>query len=190
MVRIFYKWLVIIKPINYSCVLFLVQFQLDGFQGLNIQYIITVIDRRLFIVKRRKSHTLKMTTITFFATHSQPHRSPLSMIYGLDNPRYFINKGDGTCNVVQDGHLTHLFPWHRYIFQQFQHGMWDIFKCTQMYTLFSAVFAVAHVTMILHNFANVLRRKLLFTRINECCLASSFSILATLSLLPFTRFDS
>lgn len=55
---------------------------------------------------------------------------PLGDVDRLYNPRDFIDKGNGSCDVVQDGHISDLFPGHWHVLQQFQHCMGHVFEGT------------------------------------------------------------
>lgn len=45
---------------------------------------------------------LKMSSITFFSTHHDPHGAPLCHVNWLDYARDFVHKRDGARDVVQN----------------------------------------------------------------------------------------
>ena len=53
---------------------------------------------------------------------------PLRDVDWLNDPRDFIDEGDGTSDVVQNLDVTDLFPWHRHVFQQLHHSMRHVFQ--------------------------------------------------------------
>lgn len=59
-----------------------------------------------------------------------PALPPLSYVDWLDNPRNFIDKGNGSRDVIQDRYISNLFPRHRHVLQQLQHCMRHVFKRT------------------------------------------------------------
>ena len=67
------KRIVIIKPFINTWIFFWVQLNLDRFQRFNIQDIVCIIQRRFLIIKRRKSHSLKMPSVSLFSSHHDPH---------------------------------------------------------------------------------------------------------------------
>lgn len=87
------------------------QIHLNWFKhGLHIQNVFTIIERRLFVIKRRKAHAFEMVTVTLLTPHHDPHSSPLGNVDGLDHPGDFIDKSDGTRNVIEDLAIAELLP--------------------------------------------------------------------------------
>ena len=54
-----------------------------------------------------------------------------------------------------------LLPWIRDVFKQFHYSVRHVLECTKMDTFVVTEFAVAHVTMILDDFAYMLGRQVL-----------------------------
>jgi hypothetical protein len=75
----------------------------------------SIVQWRFFVIKGRHPHALKMATIALFATHSEPHRCPLSVIDGRDDAGNVVDEGDRTGDMVKDGHLADLFLSRMYI---------------------------------------------------------------------------
>ena len=66
--------------------------------------------------------------------HAPLHRDnlpPLRDVDRLDDPRDFIDEGDGASDVVEHLDITDLFPWHRHVFQQLHHSMRHILQCSK-----------------------------------------------------------
>lgn len=58
------------------------------------------------------------------------HLPPLCDVDRLYDPRDFIHKGNSSGNVVEDRHVSDLFPGHRHVFQQLQHCMGHVLEGT------------------------------------------------------------
>ena len=54
-----------------------------------------------------------------------------------------------------------MLSWIRNVFKQFHYGVRHVLECTKMDMLVIREFAVAHVTMVLDDFAYMLRRHVL-----------------------------
>ena len=54
--------------------------------------------------------------------------TPLRNVDRLYDPGDFIDKRDGSCDVVEHGHISNLFPGHGHVLQQLQHGMGHILQ--------------------------------------------------------------
>lgn len=130
-----FQRLVIVEPIKHRIIFFLIKFHLDGLKWFNIENIISIVKRGFLIVERRESHSFEMSTISLFATHHDPHSSPLSSVYRFDNFRDLIHKCDSSSNMVKSLHVPDLFPWHWHIFKELVDSMRNIFECTQIYSL-------------------------------------------------------
>jgi hypothetical protein len=127
--------LVIVEPIEDRIVFFLVEFDLDCFKRLDIKDIVSVVQRRFFVVKGRESHSFEMAAIAFLAPHHDPHRAPLCGVHRLDDLRDLVHKGNGACDVVKSFDVANLLPWHGHVFEQLVYGMGYILKSTQVNSL-------------------------------------------------------
>ena len=114
-----FKWLCIIKPIVDSIVFLLIQLHINGFQWLNIEYILAIVKRRLLIVERRKSHPFEMSSIPLLPSHHNPHCSPLSRIDWFNDSGNLINESYRTCYVVKYFYIFYLLPRHWNVLEQF-----------------------------------------------------------------------
>ena len=83
------------------------------------------------------------------------------MVYRFDNTRDLVDEGDGTGDVVEYWDLADLLPRVRDVLKQLHDRMWYVFEGTKVNTLVVPELAIAHVTMVLDNFADVLGRKIL-----------------------------
>ena len=72
---------VFIEPLADRGVLLGIQFHLNSFQGFHVVYIVPVIQRRLFVVKWRKSHAFEVSSIPFLSSHHDPHGSGVVQVY-------------------------------------------------------------------------------------------------------------
>jgi len=93
-----------------------------------------------------------VTTISLFSPHGNPHGTPLCQKYRLDYKRDLIYKSNRAGDVVENWHLTHLFPRHRHVFQQLDDSVWHVFQSTKIYAL---------VMSVVENKINFSKRKLL-----------------------------
>jgi hypothetical protein len=120
-----------LDPINFCTLEKLCGFQLHP-----------IIERRLFIIKRRKSksekhskpHSLEMSPISLFSPHLNPHSPSLRNVDGLNHSWNLVDKRDCSGNVVQHFDFTdlairlliYLFPGHGHVFEQLQDCMWHV----------------------------------------------------------------
>ena len=81
---------------------------LNGLEGLNVEDVVGVVERRLLVVERREPHPLEVATIALLSAHHDPHRTPLSQVDGLDDPGNLVDEGDGAGDVVQHGDVANL----------------------------------------------------------------------------------
>lgn len=68
----------------------------------NHQQVVSVVQRRLLIVKRWEAHAFEVPPVTLLTPHHDPHAAPLGHVHWLDDQRYLINKADGASDVIQD----------------------------------------------------------------------------------------
>lgn len=59
-----------------------------------------------------------------------PLLPPLGNVDWLDDPGDFIHKGNRSSDVVEDWHISDLFPGHGHVFQQLQNSMGHVLKGT------------------------------------------------------------
>ena len=117
----------VIKPVKNGVIFLLVQFHLDGLQRFNVQYVVSIVEGRFFIIKGRKSNSLEMPSISLFSSHHDPHGAPLGLVYWLNNFGGLIDKGDSTCDMVQNFNGPFLLPGHWHIFKEFKKSVRDVF---------------------------------------------------------------
>lgn len=120
--------LMVIEPIEYSIVLLLIEFHVDGLQRLYIEDIVPIIQRRLFIVKGWESHSLEMPSISLLPPHHDPHSSPLSGVDRFYDLWDLVNKSDCPCDMIENLDVSNLLPRHGYILEKFENSMWNEFK--------------------------------------------------------------
>jgi len=63
----------VIKPLADRRIFIRIKFNLDSFQWFHIQHIISIIERRFFVIKWRKTHSFEVPTISFLPAHHNPH---------------------------------------------------------------------------------------------------------------------
>ena len=129
------QWLVIIEPIKDWVVFLFIEFHLNGLKGLNIEYIVTIVKGGLLIIKRRESHSLEMTAVTLFSTHHDPHGAPLCGIHWLNDFGYLIDECNGTSNVIESLHISHLLPGHRHVLKELVYGVRDVLEGPKIHAL-------------------------------------------------------
>ena len=111
------KRLVIIEPIKYRVVFLLIEFHLDCLKWFNVKDIVTIVKRRLLIVKRWESHTLEVTSVSLLTSHHDPHRAPLSSVDWLDNLWDLIDECDCSRDMVKGFHVSNLLPRHGHVLE-------------------------------------------------------------------------
>lgn len=75
--------------------------------------------------------------ITFGLKVLSSRNSPLPPLWNVDwlnDPRDFIDKWNGSSDVIKHGHISNLFPRHRHVFQQLQHCMGHVLEGTVQQT--------------------------------------------------------
>ena len=86
------------------------------------------------------------------------------MIDWFNHSWYFVDKGNGARDVVEDRHLANLFPGIRDVLEQLHNGVRNVFQSTEVHSLVVPEFAVAHVAMVFYDLAYVFRRQVLDSR--------------------------
>lgn len=109
--------LVIIEPIINDVVFLSIQLHINWLQRLHLHYVVSIVQRRLLVIKRRESHSFKMSSISFLTSHHNPHRSPLGCVDGLNHSRNFIYKADSSSDMIENLHSSDLFPRHWCVFE-------------------------------------------------------------------------
>mmetsp|Transcript_67280 Transcript_67280/g.140138 ORF Transcript_67280/g.140138 Transcript_67280/m.140138 type:complete len:884 (+) Transcript_67280:4960-7611(+) len=156
----------VIEPVQHRRVLVLVQLHLHGFQRLDIQQIIAIIERRLLIIEGRETHASEMATITLLPTHHNPHRAPLCNENGLDDFRDFVHKRDCSSQMVKNVDVSNLLPWHRHVLQQLQDRVRHIFQCPEVNALIVTELLARHISVILDDLSQMLWREILLLRLH------------------------
>lgn len=72
------------------------------------QDIVCIVQRRLLVIEWREAHALEMPAITFLAPHHDPHSPPLCSVHWLYHERDFIDKADGSRDMVKHINLLDL----------------------------------------------------------------------------------
>jgi len=118
----------IIEPVINSVVFLLIKLHIDGLKRFHLKDIVPIIQRSLLIVKGWKPYSFEMPPISFLSPHHDPHGSPLSSVDGLNHPWNLVNEADGSCDVVENFHVSDLFPWHRSVFEEFIDSVRGVFQ--------------------------------------------------------------
>mmetsp|Transcript_8730 Transcript_8730/g.18588 ORF Transcript_8730/g.18588 Transcript_8730/m.18588 type:complete len:335 (-) Transcript_8730:298-1302(-) len=177
------QWLVVIEPLVDCCVLLLIQLQLNSLKRINVQDVVSIVQWGLLVIEGRKAHALEVATVALLAPHHNPHRTPLSCVHWLDHPRDLVHESDSTSDVVNHLDVADLLPWHRHVLQQLVHRMRHKLECAEVHSLVMPELAGRHITMILDDLADMLRRHVLFGSLNKAKLPL-VSIALGIQLLP------
>mmetsp|Transcript_33281 Transcript_33281/g.109100 ORF Transcript_33281/g.109100 Transcript_33281/m.109100 type:complete len:1053 (+) Transcript_33281:4096-7254(+) len=161
----------IVEPVDDGLILVVVQFHLDGLEGLDIQHVVTVIQRRLLIIERREAHALEVATVTLLSSHHDPHGAPLRQIDGLDDLLALCTERDGTTAVVDRPAIPDLLPWHGHVLEELVDGVRQVLQGAQVDALVVAELARRHVSVVLDNLTDVLRGHLFLLLLNHTELA-------------------
>jgi hypothetical protein len=102
-----------------------------------------------------------MPTVPLLSAHSEPHATPLSMVYRFNNTRNLVHEGDGSGDVIEHWDFTNLLPWEGDVLEQLHDGMRNIFQRAEMNPLVISELAIGHIPMVLYDFAYVFRRHIL-----------------------------
>lgn len=92
----------------YRSVFLRIHLHLNWLKRRDVQNVVRVVKRRLFIVKRWEAHSLEVATVTLFTTHHDPHGAPLRDEKWLNHKRSLVDEGDGSGNVIKNFHITNL----------------------------------------------------------------------------------
>lgn len=111
-----FQRLMLIKPFCNRRVLLRIQLHLDRLQRLNIQDVVRIIQRRLFIVKWRKTHALEVTSVSLLTTHHDPHRAgekkkTFSVIITAKQIFFFYKYAAQSFNLCSESHAIN----HRHL---------------------------------------------------------------------------
>lgn len=102
----------VVEPLEDRRVLVLVELKLDRLEGLRVEDVVAVVERRLLVVEGREAHALEVAPIALLAPHREPHGRPLGVVNGRHDGRDLVDEGDGSRDVVDDRDLTDLLPRH------------------------------------------------------------------------------
>lgn len=116
-------------------VLTFVQLHLDGVKRLDVENIVSIVQWRLFIIERRKPHSLEVASISLLPPHHNPHGTPLSPVDWLDYFGGLVHEGNGTSYVIKCLNIAHLLPGHRHVLQKLEDCMWDVLESPQIHSL-------------------------------------------------------
>jgi hypothetical protein len=129
------QWLVVIEPIKDWVIFLFIELHLNSLKRLYIEYVVAIVKGRLFIVKRRESHSLEMTAVALFSAHHDPHGAPLCGIYRLNDLGYLIDECNGTCYVIESLHISDLLPRHRHVLEELVDGVRDVLESPKIHAL-------------------------------------------------------
>lgn len=177
----------VIKPIIDSIIFLRVQFHIDRLKRLHLKNIITIVQRYLFIIKRRKSHSFEMSSISFLSSHHYPHCTPLCCVYWLDDFRNFVDKTDRSGNMVQYFDISNLLPRHWDVFEELIKCVRGVFQCTQKHSFVSSKLPARKISMIFDNFSENFRWQCFFLCFNKP-MFFLFRIFFVVKLSPPPRF--
>ena len=157
----------VIEPVENMIVLTFVQLHLDRVKRLDVENIVSVVQRRLFIIERRKPHTLEVFSVSLLPPHHDPHSTPLSPVDRLDYFGRLVYEGNGTCNVIKRLNIAHLLPGHRHVLQKLEDCMRDVLESPEIHSLVLPESFRRHVSVVLYDFSQDLRWQHLFLAIGE-----------------------
>lgn len=164
------QWLVVIKPIIHCIIFLLIELHVDRLKRLHLHDIVPIIKWCLLIIKGRKAHSLEVPAVSFFPPHHDPHGSPLCSVNRLNHLRNLINKGNGSCDVIQYLYCPDLFPGHWYVLKQLVDAVRSVFKRAQEDSLVGSVLPTGEICVVLDDFPEYLRRKGFLLRLNKSML--------------------
>mmetsp|Transcript_20098 Transcript_20098/g.58313 ORF Transcript_20098/g.58313 Transcript_20098/m.58313 type:complete len:589 (-) Transcript_20098:72-1838(-) len=151
----------VIEPIDDGLVFGLIQLHLDGLEGLHVENVVAIIERRLLVIEGREAHALEVASVTLLAAHHNPHGAPLRQEDRLHDTLGLGAESDRTAAVVNRPAIANLLPRHRGVLQELIHRMRQVLEGAQVDALVMAELACRHVAVILDDLADVLRRHLL-----------------------------
>mmetsp|Transcript_70723 Transcript_70723/g.165866 ORF Transcript_70723/g.165866 Transcript_70723/m.165866 type:complete len:292 (+) Transcript_70723:6412-7287(+) len=161
----------VIEPLQNRLILDRIKPHLNGFQGLNVQNVVSIVQGGLLVIERRESHALEVASVSLLTAHHNPHGTPLGQVHGLDNLLHLRAEGNGPAAVIDSAAVADLLPRHRGVFQELVHGVRKIFESTQIDTLVMTELARRHVSVVLDDLPDVLRRHLFLLLLNHSKLA-------------------
>ena len=80
------------------------------------------------------------------------------MVYRFNNTRNLTHEGDGSGDVIEHANLL---PWEGDVLEQLHDGMRNISQRAKMNRLVVSKLAIGHISIVLYDFAYVLRRHIL-----------------------------
>lgn len=107
----------IVEPVHDRCIFLVVEFELDRFKGFRIEDVVSIVERRFFVVERREPHTLEVPSIPLLPPHREPHRCPLGVVDWRDDLGDLVDESDRSRDVVNHGYFPHLLPRHRHVLE-------------------------------------------------------------------------
>mmetsp|Transcript_20333 Transcript_20333/g.60756 ORF Transcript_20333/g.60756 Transcript_20333/m.60756 type:complete len:228 (-) Transcript_20333:172-855(-) len=183
--RLVSQALVLVEPVIDRAVLNLVEVHANGLHRRDAEDVVGVVERRFFVVERRKPHPLEVHPVPLLPPHHDPHGAPLRGVDGLNHKRDFVHKGDGPSDVVQHFDVADLLPRHWHVLEQLEHGMRHVLERPEVHALVVPKLAVRHIAVVGNDLPDVLWREILLLRVHKAKLAL-FGIPLGLKLLPFS----
>ena len=184
--RVLQRLVALIQPVDHRLVLVFVKLHLDRLEGLDVEDVVAVVQRRLLVVERGEAHALEVAAVALLAAHHDPHRAPLRDVHGLDHRGHLVHERDGAGDVVQHRHLADLLPRHRHVLEQLQHGMRHVLERPEVHAFVVPELLARHVAVVLDNLAHVLGGHVLLRRLLVAVLAL-LPVPPRIELLPLAR---
>mmetsp|Transcript_26458 Transcript_26458/g.83860 ORF Transcript_26458/g.83860 Transcript_26458/m.83860 type:complete len:710 (-) Transcript_26458:29-2158(-) len=150
----------VIEPIDDRLILDVVQAHLNGLKRLDIKHVVSIIQRRLLVIERREAHSLEVAPVTLLTPHHDPHGPPLGQVHRLNDFLDLRAEGDGTAAVVHRPAVPNLLPRHGDVLQQLVHCMREVLQRTEVDAFVMAELARRHISVVLDDLPDVLRRHL------------------------------
>lgn len=126
-----------------------------------------------------------MTTVTLLTTHHHPHGAPLREEHRLDHMGNLMTESDRTGGMIDNLAIPNLLPWEGEIFQHLVYRMRDVFQGAEIDALIMSKLPGGHVTVILDNLTEMLRRHILLLMLDVTELAL-LTVSFVVQGLPFT----
>jgi hypothetical protein len=101
----------VVKPLDYWSIFGIIEIKLNGFERVNIEDVVAVVEWRLLVVEGWEPHSFEMSTVPLLSTHSKPHAAPLCMVYGLNDARDLVHECDSSGDVIEYWNFAYLLPW-------------------------------------------------------------------------------
>mmetsp|Transcript_40931 Transcript_40931/g.121364 ORF Transcript_40931/g.121364 Transcript_40931/m.121364 type:complete len:508 (+) Transcript_40931:5381-6904(+) len=176
----------VVEPVDDGLVLRVVEAHLDRLEGLHVEHVVAVVERRLLVVEGREAHALEVAAVALLAAHHDPHRAPLGQEDRLDDLLALGAERDGAARVVHGAAVANLLPRHGHVLQQFVDRVRQVLQRSQVDALVVPELSRGHVSVVLDDLADVLRRHLLLLLLDNAELPL-LAVALRVERLPLTR---